>query len=43
MGELENNLYPITKGLKLNQMVITTNLLNLKHGMPVQVQPAKAN
>ena len=43
MGELENHLYPITKGLKLNQMVATTNLLNLKHGMPVQVQPAKAN
>ena len=43
VGELENNLYPITKGLKLNQRVATTNLLNLRHGMPVQVQPAKAN
>ncbi len=43
VGELENNLYPITKGLKLNQKVATTNLLNLRHGMPVQVQPAKAN
>ena len=42
-GELENQLYPITKGLEGNQMVVTTNLLNLKHGMPVQVQPAKAN
>ena len=42
-GELENNLYPITKGLKLNQKVATTNLLNLRHGMPVQLQPAKAN
>ena len=43
VGELENNLYPITKGLKLNQRVATTNLLNLRHGMLVQVQPAKAN
>ena len=43
VGELENQLYPITKGLEANQMVATTNLLNLKHGMPVLVQPAKAN
>ena len=43
VGELENQLYPITKGLDANQMVATTNLLNLKHGMPVQVQPAEAN
>ena len=43
VGELENDLYPITKGLKLNQKVATTNLLNLKHGMPVQVQSPKAN
>ena len=43
VGELQNNLYPITEGLKLNQRVATTNLLNLRHGMPVQVQPAKAN
>jgi len=43
VGQLENQLYPITKGLEANQKVATTNLLNLKHGMPVQVQPAKAN
>jgi RND family efflux transporter MFP subunit len=43
VGELENDLYPITKGLKLNQKVATTNLLNLKHGMPVQVQSPNAN
>ena len=41
VGELEKNLYPITKGLKLNQKVAITNLLNLRHGMPVQVQPGK--
>ena len=43
VGELENNLYPIKKGLKLNQKVATTNLLNLKHGIPVHVQSPKTN
>ena len=42
VGELQNNRYPITKGLSLNQKVITTNLLNLKHGMPVQIKSAGA-
>ena len=37
IGELENDLYPITEGLKPNAKVATTNLLNLKHGMPVQI------
>ena len=40
VGELQNNRYPITQGLTLNQKVITTNLLNLKHGMPVQIKSA---
>ena len=40
VGALQNNRYPITKGLTLNQKVITTNLLNLKHGMPVQLKAA---
>jgi hypothetical protein len=43
VGELENQLYPIIKGLELNQKVATTNLLNLKHGMPVQLAPANQN
>ena len=43
VGELEKNIYPITKGLKLNQKVAITNLLNLRHGIPVQVQPGKGN
>ena len=42
VGELENNLYPITKGLEPNAQVATTNLLNLKHGMPVQIQSEDA-
>ena len=37
IGELENDLFPITEGLKPNAKVATTNLLNLKHGMPVQI------
>ena len=37
IGELENDLYPITEGLQPNAKVATTNLLNLKHGMPVQI------
>lgn len=43
VGELENNLYPITKGLEPSSRVVTTNLLNLRHGMPVLVQPAQGN
>ena len=38
VGELENQLYPITKGLEANQMVATTNLLNLKQRLRAQVQ-----
>ena len=38
IGEIQNNRYPITKGLILNEKVITSNLLNLKHGMPIQVK-----
>ncbi|NCG15884.1 MAG: efflux RND transporter periplasmic adaptor subunit [Synechococcales cyanobacterium H12SWP_bin.12] len=42
IGEVQNNRYPVTKGLKLNQKVITTNLLNLRHGMPIQVKTQRA-
>ncbi len=42
IGVLQNNRYPVTKGLKLNQKVITTNLLNLKHGMPIQLKTQRA-
>ena len=42
IGEVQNNRYPVTKGLKLNEKVITTNLLNLKHGMPIQVKTQRA-
>ena len=42
IGALQNNRYPVTEGLKLNQKVITTNLLNLKHGMPIQLKTQRA-
>ncbi len=42
VGEVQNNRYPVTKGLKLNEKVITTNLLNLKHGMPVQLKTERS-
>lgn len=38
VGRLENDRYPVIKGINLGQQVITSNLLNLKHGMPVQVE-----
>ena len=38
LGALQNNRYPVTKGLKLGQNVITSNLLSLRHGVPVKVQ-----
>ena len=42
IGQVQNNRYPVTKGLKLNEKVITSNLLNLKHGMPIQVKTHRA-
>ena len=42
IGRLQNNRYPITKGLTADQQVITSNLLNLRHGMPVVIKPAGA-
>ena len=37
LGPLQNNRYPVLSGLVAGQQVITTNLLNLRHGTPVQV------
>jgi membrane fusion protein (multidrug efflux system) len=38
LGSLQNNRYPVVKGLALADKVITTNLLSLRHGMPIQVK-----
>jgi len=37
LGPLQDNRYPVLGGLTAGQQVITTNLLNLRHGSPVQV------
>jgi RND family efflux transporter MFP subunit len=39
LGPLQNNRYPVLAGLEPGSQVITSNLINLRHGMPVQPQP----
>jgi RND family efflux transporter MFP subunit len=35
LGPLQNNRYPVLQGLEDGQSVITSNLINLRHGLPV--------
>lgn len=35
LGPLQNNRYPVLKGLQAGQAVIVSNLVNLRHGTPV--------
>lgn len=37
LGPLQNNRYPVLKGLETGVDVITSNLINLRHGLPVRV------
>lgn len=37
LGSIQDNRYPVLSGVAAGQMVITSNLLKLRHGMPVQV------
>ncbi|WP_254974146.1 efflux RND transporter periplasmic adaptor subunit [Cyanobium sp. Candia 9D4] len=37
LGPLQNNRYPVLKGLQPGTRVITTNLINLRNGAPVKV------
>jgi hypothetical protein len=37
LGPLQNNRYPVLRGLSAGQQVIVTNLLSLRHGAPVQL------
>jgi RND family efflux transporter MFP subunit len=37
LGPLQNNRYPVLKGLQAGTRVITTNLINLRTGAPVKV------
>ena len=39
LGPLQNGRYPVIKGLKAGERVISSNLINLRHGLPVQPQP----
>jgi len=36
LGPLQNNRYPVRRGLQPGQSVITSNLINLRHGLPVK-------
>jgi RND family efflux transporter MFP subunit len=36
LGPLQNGRYPVLRGLEPGSRVITSNLINLRHGMPVQ-------
>ncbi len=38
LGPLQNNRYPVLKGLGVGDAVITSSLLTLRHGMPVTVK-----
>jgi len=37
LGPLQNNRYPVLRGLQAGQRVITSNLINLRHGLPVRL------
>ncbi len=36
LGPLQNNRYPVLSGLSNGESVITSNLINLRHGLPVR-------
>jgi RND family efflux transporter MFP subunit len=38
LGPLQNNRYPVLGGLPGGSRVITSNLINLRHGLPIQPQ-----
>ncbi|MCP9849852.1 efflux RND transporter periplasmic adaptor subunit [Cyanobium sp. Morenito 9A2] len=35
LGPVQNNRFPVQRGLQPGQQVVTSNLLNLRHGVPV--------
>lgn len=37
LGPIQNNKYPVIHGLQAGDLIITSNLLNLRHGMPVDL------
>ena len=42
LGTLQNNLYPVTSGLKAGDVVAVSNTSMLRSGMPVKVSSAKS-
>ena len=42
LGDLQNNLYPVTSGLKQGDQVAVSNTSQLKSGMPVKVVTSQA-
>jgi multidrug efflux pump subunit AcrA (membrane-fusion protein) len=38
LGTLQDNRYPVLKGLQAGQSVIVSNLVSLRHGTPVMVK-----
>ena len=43
LGPLQNGRYPVLSGLAPGAQVITSNLINLRHGVPVQPTTGGAN
>ncbi len=39
LGPLQNKRYPVLSGLSPGETVITSNLINLRHGLPIQPKP----
>lgn len=39
LGPLQDNRYPVLSGLRGGERVITSNLINLRHGLPIQPKP----
>ena len=39
LGPLQNGWYPVLRGLPPGSRVITSQLLSLRHGQPVRVDP----
>jgi hypothetical protein len=42
LGPLQDGRYPVLSGLEARALVISSSLLSLRHGLPVQQAPAAA-
>ena len=39
LGPLQNDRFPVLSGLSPGEAVITSNLINLRHGLPIKPRP----